>query len=55
MINHQIVFSRYFADNNILLKDYLNHYGSDFHYKDKIIDYSINNKEKIITPIQNIL
>ena len=53
--NYQIVFSRYFADNNIVLKDYLNHYGADFHYRDKIIDYSINSNEKIITPIQNIL
>lgn len=51
--NAQVVFSRYLSDNNILLKDYLNHYGADFHYNDEIIDHSINNKEKIITPIQN--
>lgn len=52
--NFQIVFSRYFADNNITLKDYLNHYGSDFHYKGIMIDYTKNNEPKILTPIQNI-
>lgn len=53
--NYQIVFSKYFSDNGITLKDYTNDYGVDFHYMGKIIDYSKNETlTKILTPIQTL-
>jgi len=58
--NYQVAFSRYFLDNGILIKDYRNHYMVDYYYTNfnEFKDWSapnVINKEKIFTPIQNII
>ena len=58
--NYQIPFSRYFLDNGILLEDYRKDYQVDYFYgnSNEIRDFSLPNvlnKEKIFTPIQNII
>jgi len=56
--DYQISFSRYLFENGIDLVDYTDSYMVDYYAYGKIQDYSnpdCINKEKIFTPIQNII
>lgn len=55
--NYQIVFSKYFIENGIMLKDYTELYNVDYYQDNKVRNYfhqNVTGREKIFTSIQSI-